>query len=304
MTTKTKKNVPDKAFVESLNEPTLYEWLVSKIDEAFVENIPLDSMKELPANYMYLFGFIAYIASLFCFLYFTYTGYIQQTTKEFITPNSNDGDCSTVLRTVDGTYYADFIGQWSGESNFQYSNALYQLNLNNFRYSLKDYSKMMKYVGQQLDYIGAGAYDRNLAGNIMYWISWQVSIPDPTSANTFQMLGSPSVIFDRQFRFGMVGNVNGECLVTRDTSYDRANNLFQLKIDVSEFLNDSICKTIAVPSYMGYIPLYDFNDFKLKLDIRSFVIAFAVRLFIFITFLFYLFISFLFIKIISILKFR
>lgn len=277
MTSKTKKNVPDKAFVESLQEPTLYEWLISKIDEAFIENIPLDSMKELPSRYMYLFGLIAYIASLFCFLYFAYTGYIQQTTKEFITPNSNDGDCSSVLRTVDGTYYADFTGQWNGDTNFQYSNALYQLNFQHFRYSVKEYTKMMNYVGKQLDYIGETAYNRNLAENIIYWVSWQVSIPDPSSANTFQMLGSPGVIFDRQFRFGMVGNVNGECLVTRETSYDRANNLFEIKYDVNEFNSDNICKTIANIDIMGYIYLYDFNEFRLKVDVRSFVIAFAVR---------------------------
>jgi hypothetical protein len=269
-----RKNVADKAFTETTQEPTFYEWLLKKLDTAFVENIPVESMKELPTNYMYLFGFVAYVASFTCFLYFAYTGYHQMTSKKFITPNLNDGDCQAVLRAVDAVYLGDRLGMWSGDNLFQYSNALYQINLRKFKENKKDYYAKMQAVGYELDLIGQSAFDRNLAENIAYWVAWQSKLPGTSS--TFHMLGSPTIIFDRQLRFGLLANVNGECLVTRQTTFDRANSYFELTYDVSKFKADPICSSIAVPEALGYNEAYDSNSFSLKLDVRSFVTSFAV----------------------------
>jgi hypothetical protein len=274
---KVRKNVADKAFTETTKEPTFYEWLLIKLDTAFVENIPVESMKELPTNYMYIFGFIAYIASFSCFLYFAYTGYQQLSSKKFITPNLNDGECQAVLRAVDAVYLGDRLGMWSGDNLFQYSNALYQVNLRKFKHSLKDYSRKMEYVGDELDKIGQSAYNRNLAGNIAYWVAWQSTLPGTSS--TFNMLGSPTIIFDRALRFGLLSNAKGECLVTRQTTFDRANSYFEIIYDVSEFKASDICSSIAVPEALGYNEAYDSNSFSLQLDVRAFVTAFAVSFF-------------------------
>lgn len=271
---KRKRNVADKAFTETIEEPTFYEWLIAKLDRAFVENIPVESMKELPPRYMYIFGVFAYVASFACFIYFAWEGYRQLTTKEFITPNSNDGDCHSVLRSVDAVYLGDRLGMWSGDSLFQYSNALYQVNLRKFRETTKSYSSKMSIVGYELDLIGQSSYHRNLAGNIAYWVAWQTQLPDTSS--TFHMLGSPTIIFDRQLRFGLISNVKGECLVHRQTTFDRANSYFELTYDVSEFEASEICSSAADPEFMGYNAAYDFNAFSLQLDVRAFVTAFAV----------------------------
>lgn len=264
----------DKAFTETVKEPSFYEWLFIKLDTAFVENIPVESMKELPRNYMYLFGFIAYVASFSCFLYFTWTGYQQMTSKEFITPNLNDGDCKAVLRPVDAVYLGDRLGMWSGDNLFQYSNALYQINLRKFKHTQKDYIRKMKTVGYELDEIGKSAFHRNLAGNIVYWVAWQSTLPGTSS--TFHLLGSPPIIFDRALRFGLMSNVNGECLVSRQTTFDRANSYFEIIYDVNEFKASEICSSIAVPEALGYNEAFDSNSFRLHLDVRAFVTAFAV----------------------------
>lgn len=274
MAAKRKKNVADIAFTETITEPTFYEWLMMKFDHAFVENIPVESLKELPLAYMYIFGGVAYVASFACFLYFAWAGYKQLTTKEFITPNSNDGICHSVLRSVDAVYFGDRLGFWSGDSLFQYSNALYQVNLRKFKESTKSYSSKMQTVGDELKLIGQTSYHRNLAGNIVYWVAWQTFLPDTSS--TFHMLGSPTIIFDRQLRFGLISNVKGECLVQRQTTFDRANSFFELTYDVTEFKANEICTSAATPEAMGYNAAYDFNAFSLQLDVRAFVTSFAV----------------------------
>jgi hypothetical protein len=275
MSGKVKRNVADKAFTETtIDEPSFYEWLMIKLETAFIENIPVESMKELPTNYMYTFGMVAYVASFACFFYFIYTGYNQMTTKQFITPNSDDGDCVAVLRPVDGEYFGDRLGFWSGEILFQYSNALYQVNMRHFKETKKDYRRMMTEVSYELDQIASTSYDRNLAENIAYWVAWQTPLPGTSS--TFQMLGSPSIIFDRQLRFGMLSGVKGECLVSRETNFDRANSYFELIFDVNEFKASENCTSAATPELMGYKSAYDFDAFRLKLDVRSFVTSFAV----------------------------
>ena len=60
----------------------------------------------------------------------------------------------------------------------------------------------MKAVGYELDEIGKSSFHRNLAGNIVYWVAWQSNLPGTSS--TFHLLGSPSIIFDRALRFGLV----------------------------------------------------------------------------------------------------
>jgi hypothetical protein len=272
---KVKRNVADKAFIETtVGEPSFYEWLMAKFETAFVENIPVESMKELPRNYMFAFGMIAYLGSFACFIYFIYTGYDQMTTKQFITPNSNDGDCTAVLRPVDGEYLADRLGFWSGAILFQYSNALYQVNMRHFKATSKEYRKMMRTVGYELDQIASTSFDRNLAGNIAYWVAWQTPLPGTSSR--LHMLGSPTIIFDRQLRFGMLAGVNGECLVSRETNFDQANSLFELIFDVNEFKANENCTSAASPELMGYNADYDFDSFRMKLDVRSFVTSFAV----------------------------
>jgi hypothetical protein len=59
---------------EEKDELTLYEWLVDKIDEMFIENIPLDSIKELPTTFMYSLGCASYTLSLFCLIWFIRSG--------------------------------------------------------------------------------------------------------------------------------------------------------------------------------------------------------------------------------------
>ena len=68
----------DTAFAVDENEvekePSLYEWVVEKLEETFVNNIPLDSIRELPSFYMHALGVVSYMLMGFCLVYFSYKG--------------------------------------------------------------------------------------------------------------------------------------------------------------------------------------------------------------------------------------
>jgi hypothetical protein len=61
----------DAGFADREPEPedeTLKEYLTRKVDAIFIDNIPLDAIKELPRKYMYLLGFLAHSLSITCFM--------------------------------------------------------------------------------------------------------------------------------------------------------------------------------------------------------------------------------------------
>ena len=229
---------------------------------------------------MYIFGALAYILSLTCFLWFINTGYKEMMEKAYMSlDNPDDSICVEKAKTVDASYYADFTGRWNGEDGFQYSNSLYQLNLNKFKQTVKQYRSMMKYVGKELDDLGARAFNYDLAENMVYWMAWEVLLPNADSVNTFHMTGTPDVIFDREHVFGLYASQKGECLTSRETTFDKANAIFRLEYDVTEFAMDPICNSTLIPQQMGYDPMYDFDKFIVDIDVRTFIIAFAVIVF-------------------------
>jgi len=275
---KVKRIVADSAFVEpEVEEPTFKEWLQAKLDSIFINNIPLDSVKELPTLYMYAFGLLAYMMSVSCFVYFIYTGYQEERTKAFIALDPSDGVCDKVPKSVNGQFYGDFSGKWEGTDGFQYSNSLYVLNLNNFRHSVSDYRHMMDAVGDSLDVLGTAAFDFDLAENLAYWMAWEVQLPGADTVNTFRMTGQPEVIFHREYVFGVFASVGGECLTSRTTEYDKANAVLKVTYDEPSLAADDVCAATVKPENMGWIREYDFNEFKLEIDVRSLVIAFAVN---------------------------
>jgi hypothetical protein len=79
---------------------------LAKIDGMFVDNIPMDAIKELPARYMYLGGIIAYAGAIACFVYFIYNGYDTARNTEFISLSEDDGECEPVTRQNTGIYIA------------------------------------------------------------------------------------------------------------------------------------------------------------------------------------------------------
>ena len=87
---------------------SLYEFVLRTLDETFLDNIPMDSIKDLPRFYLYLFGALAELMSLAIFVYFFLAVYHQGVTQFFISIQQDSGDCSTVAKAVSGSYMVQY----------------------------------------------------------------------------------------------------------------------------------------------------------------------------------------------------
>jgi hypothetical protein len=192
-----KKKVIIDELIEQEKELTISEWMYLKINEVFVENIPLEPIKQLPTNYKYIFGTLAHgvtIALLFGFLIY---GYQQSTHRSFMSLHKSDGICNEIPLSVTGTYRADSNGYWEGNSEFKAPVAPYYLNLIDFKADPKTYRALMGKVEAELARIGKLAKTQDLVTNLLYWMMWSYRLPYAGSANFFLMTGDPSQVFDR-----------------------------------------------------------------------------------------------------------
>lgn len=270
-----------KAKIDFENEEedeTLIGFMSRKLDAAFVNNIPLQSIRDLPDRYMYLFGALAHIFSISCFLYFTYIGYTALRTQKTLSLDDNSGICRLVGKEVSGVYVGDEFGHWAGVSSFKDEYGLYRLELNNFKDGKEEYQKIMRYFKQLLREVGRGARNRSLASNLVYWMTWQPWYVDGENVQKFGMNSDPIYVFDRSYIAGGLGNWEGNCPLHTVNAYDRANGIVSISFHYPDFINEPLCTSQMDPLKFGYIPEYDGDTFTIKLDVTAFATAVAVNL--------------------------
>lgn len=201
-------------------EETFREYGLRLLKTKFIETIPSESIKELQPKYLFPFGAIAHIFSLGCFIYFIWKGFVDSMSVQFISLNKNDGRCVEVLKPVTGTFIGDAQGYWFGQPNFDTSLGKYNLQLQNFRQSNEEYTHMMNIVNEELTELGRMSAKRDLADNLLLWMTWQTTLQNSKTVNTFSMTGNPLVAFNRDLHLGLFTSLAGECLVATETEFD------------------------------------------------------------------------------------
>ena len=142
---------PKSKFTHENNEDeSLQEFLVRTLDEAFIDNIPMDAIKDLPKFYMYLFGAFGELFSLAVFGYFLYSVYKEGIQQKFISITPSSGNCNEIPKAVSGSYTADENGNWAGSPNFDPSEGIYVIGLTDAQFTFPDYEKSMDLMKQQL----------------------------------------------------------------------------------------------------------------------------------------------------------
>jgi hypothetical protein len=216
-----------------------------------LETIPSESIKELEPKYLYSFGAIAHLFSLTCFIYFIWKGYDNAMSVQFISLNKNDGRCNVVLKPVTGTFLGDLQGQWFGTPQFDPSLAKYNLELQNFEQSVSEYSAMMEEVNQELQLLGDKAAKRDLADNLLLWLTWQTVLVNSKTVNLFSMTGNPLVAFHRDLNLGLFASIAGECLVPASASFEEVTSPF---LRHSSFVSSfclSFCLSLILSLYVS-----------------------------------------------------
>lgn len=201
---------------------------------------------------MFSFGFIAYLAAIGVFTYFTYTSYQDAISSAYISlQDGSGGTCNSVPIAVSGSYLADEYGNWVGSPDFQYSSALYSISLSNFEVNtFEQYKDMMgsfrgalegtnfffllfyfvsmflTSVGVCMIEVGTITSKQTLAYNLIYWTSflhyYSVQFPSTQNFSTIglgqlqyvQMTGDPTEVFELEYQQCSLGKTLS--LVTSD----------------------------------------------------------------------------------------
>jgi hypothetical protein len=261
---------------DSEQEMSFYEWLIFKLDVMFVENIPLQSIKELQPNYMYFFGFLSYILMTGCFLYFCQQGYLNSRRKEYVAVDQTEGDCEDIPRSVSGAWLASQSGLYEGDVDFSYPEAMYMLEFTSLSKTKEEYRILMDEYEDQLNILAAKSLENDLADNILLWITWQVFKKEKSGMTRFQMNADPRSVFDNQFIFGQMSTVEAECYVsTSISSFDRANGLLSNVYSHTDFMANPNCSSID-PEWFGYDERFFGDEFIVEMDVSTAITAIGV----------------------------
>ena len=255
---------------------TLLEWLSRTCQKMFVDNLPLDSIRELENVYMYIFGFLAYAAGICLFCFFFSQCYSDSRDNAFVSLQIDAGDCIRVLHPVTGHWLISQDGFYEGDSLFQYSLAIYSLKLANFEASEDNYGEIMLSLREELLLMGQLATSNNLADNMIVWSSWQTNYIVNGQKNIFGMNREPASIFDNHYLTGFISTVHGDCRVNSTEKYDFTRGMMTLNYNYNAFGADHICSEVNATKF-GYNRFYDRNLFAINLDVSSAMTCIAVN---------------------------
>ena len=94
--------------------PTLREFISAKLNDAFLDNLPSEAIKDLGSIFVYIVGVLAYIILTGTFLYFFYTTFQQLLTTTYISLDPTSGTCVSVSHAVNGLFPASKLGLYIG----------------------------------------------------------------------------------------------------------------------------------------------------------------------------------------------
>lgn len=269
---KAKKVVADPSFTEGVQEESFKEWFISKLDNMFVDSIPMDAVRELPGRYMYIAGAITHMAAIACFVYFIYTGYDNAINTSFISLSDSEGYCESVSKQNSGTFLATETGYWDGTEGYEPALTKYRVDFFGLKATADEYKSIIREFRSEIEAVGNMAKSYDAAFNLLFWITWEWS----DTNYLFQMTGNAVDIFSRYYTLGAIATMEGVCEIPRTSFLDGANNVLRLEYAYDEFIADPICRESITPSSLGYDPDYNFNVFQIELDVNALLTSLAV----------------------------
>ena len=263
---------------------TLSGFIYRTVDDVFINNIPMEAIKDLPKAYMYLLGAIAELGTLALFTYFVYQGYQSGINAKYISLDITSGVCTSVIKSVSGAYIADASGNWAGSSDFLYSRGIYDLNLVDASITETQYNEIMALAFQQTNGLGNLSKTLDLAMNLLIYVSWQLYCDPNTysycaayAGQTFAFTADASYVFAQSHVATTLSNINGDCTSYSTSSYDLANSINEGSYVYASFITNPTCNTTASPIMLGYDSYLDGDSFYMDMDVRSVMDSVAIN---------------------------
>ena len=205
---------------------------------------------------------------------------------EFLSPLQSTTDsakeyCDIIPTTNTGTFLGTMTGLWEGMASFDYSDAVYQVDVTSFTANMTSYQLGMDYIYEVLQSLSTHMNNVDLSVNILVWCSFSFNIARTQTENLadrFSFTGNPTSIFNRQIVTGSYSSINGICQnISSQAVFDVSTSSFSLTYNYNEFIDNSICKQILIPQYFGYLPDRNSKTFNLQIDVRSLVTAISIN---------------------------
>lgn len=244
-----------------------------------IDRVPSDSIKQMPEQYMLVFGIAIQSVLTALFLYLVITGFLSTSSQKYLAPSeSAPRSCAEVLNTISGTYIADRKGRWEGQNNFSYSLGVYSFSAAGLALTYNQYVFYLTMLYSDLLYHGEIAMNNSLPYNILIWTSYVIQLNPNNNGQRVTMEASPLVIFDRDYNYVSFVGQNGICNAKSSSSFDVNSGIFTAIFQYNEFMNLSTCYSIANPFMLGYLPTVSNGEFYLKYDINSLLTSVAVNI--------------------------
>ena len=131
-------------------------------------------------NQVYFVGFLAHATTIIVFLFLVFKNYYNNLTSYVFVPTESDQPgmvCNNIASPISKPYYIDRFGYYSGENNFQYSEAPFYFEFNNYICSFEYYQNQIRALQAEVDKIGLKASNQTLATNLLYWMGTIFATP-------------------------------------------------------------------------------------------------------------------------------
>lgn len=258
-------------------------FLYRKANEVFIQRIPSEDIRDMPPSFMYPIGSVAFLILLAIFLVVFTLSYQAQIGTEFLSPLSGTTTdaspyCETISVSNSGTLRATQSGYWEGAAGFQYSEASYIATVTNWQVTPEEYADALNLLYFSIAAVGNITKENDLGYNLVFWFSFTARPELENTAQRFNLIGDPLVVFNRQYVQGALSTVGGDCNLTSNALFNNAKGELQMEYNYDLFMANPICESTGNPKDLGYLTNINSNLYSIKFDVRSLVTALAVNL--------------------------
>jgi hypothetical protein len=239
-------------------------------------SLPLEILKDLPDSITFVIVLFIYLCILAGFITSYISSYRTLRDEVFLSLSDSAGSCSKVSKVINGVYLADTNGNWEGNIDFQYRQAIYVMTLSNFNGEELKFTALLNDAFETLELLGKLSYSLNLADNLIIWMAVTMYAQTDQQVHTFQLYGDPKIVFNPTSIFASMSNEQGNCDVPPTVTYDRSVGIYTISYPITRYVSSASCLQIANPLHFGYTGLG--SDFTIRIDMQSAITALGVNI--------------------------
>lgn len=264
--------------VSDAKKTTYLGHLIDVFEEEFDMTVSTEQLRNYRRSHRVMLSLILRFLILLIFGLFLWDGYGKAKNEQFLSLSNNAGDCEQEPRSIYGVYFIDTNGYWSGKTDYNPSEAMFSIEFSNFEHNFRDYQDFTSLVSSYMETIAATSVDRNLAGNLLYWMNWAEVFDDEGNKHRVELTGTPLRVFDRRDHFAGIGNADSECSVSYSSIvFNNIDGSMQVFYNVDAYSDDSGCTSKADAASFGYSQRSREPNFAVEWDMRSLTVAAAVN---------------------------